>query len=150
MKSDDELIAELKEKEQQYRNRWKKVEQRQKKRKRQEDTRRKILAVHHVDLQTHTNAPPARHYLVLSCLLSSFRIPARPTNPRTAGLEVWHLAKLVEFPFAAHDVDDVAEGPLGKFPLIPGECCSQVSVFPIGFFRLCLRGLSRPNVLSGK
>ena len=43
MKSDDELIAELKKKEEECRNRRKKVEQRKKTRQRREDTRRKIL-----------------------------------------------------------------------------------------------------------
>ena len=42
-KSDDELIAELKAKEEQYRNRREKVERRKKEQKRREDTRRKIL-----------------------------------------------------------------------------------------------------------
>ena len=43
MKSDDELIAEYKAKEEDYRNRRRKVEQRKKGRQRREDTRRKIL-----------------------------------------------------------------------------------------------------------
>ena len=43
MKSDDELIAELKKKEEECRNRRKKVERRKKTRQRREDTRRKIL-----------------------------------------------------------------------------------------------------------